>query len=74
MSTRTLARTTVRSLPPQPEEMRRGICATHPQPGLWANRAAEGYAVALCRTCPARVPCLAWAWNCHRATSSSGAA
>lgn len=50
-------------LPRQPEALRDGACTTHPEPGIWASNhpTERAEAIATCRTCPARAPCLAWA-------------
>ena len=43
-----------------PPELARGLCASHAEPGLWASShpSERDRAIALCRICPVRSPCL----------------
>jgi hypothetical protein len=53
----------VTALPPMPEAMADGLCASHPQPDLWtsSDAADRRQAQAVCRQCPVRQPCADWA-------------
>jgi Transcription factor WhiB len=50
---------------PDPAWAARGACRSHPDPDLWFadghSKARQRQAIAICRTCPARAACLAYA-------------
>jgi WhiB family transcriptional regulator, redox-sensing transcriptional regulator len=50
-------------VPPQPPELTRGTCVTHPDPHLWESPAPadRASAQALCPSCPVLAHCRAWA-------------
>lgn len=50
-------------LPPQPEALRHGACATSADPDIWASNhpTERALAIRICRSCPVRAACLAWA-------------
>jgi Transcription factor WhiB len=62
--TRSRARPPASPVLRMPAELRAGLCASHPQPGLWSAPAtapaAREAAQRICGSCPALDPCRAW--------------
>ena len=52
----------VPALPPPPDELARGLCRSHREPGLWASRfpSERDRAYAVCWSCPVSAACLEW--------------
>lgn len=42
-------------------DLHRGLCVGHPDPEIWFDPHREHRAKQICRTCPVRRPCLAYA-------------
>jgi Transcription factor WhiB len=52
------------AMPPQPAELRDGLCTRHPRPRMWEstrNPTDREAALALCHACPVLQPCRSWA-------------
>jgi hypothetical protein len=54
---------TATGVPPQPPELRHGLCTRHPHPGWWCSPNAGEIEAALriCHACPVEQPCRDWA-------------